>query len=278
MPTPPVVDPHPKDPLADAGVLIVGHGTRDAVGRDEAMRLAQLVKGRIPCPVALAFLELAEPTINASVRDLVAQGIQRLVVAPLLLFAAGHAQDDVPAAVRAALAACRAADLPVAQASHFGCHELLVELSSRRLRAAIDNSSKIVAVNDTLLVLVGRGSREPSATREMHRFATLLSQRTGMPHVRVGFLAMAQPAIEDVLAGIGPSAPQRVIVQPHLLFHGELVERLERLVRKHSAARPEQEWLVSGWLAEDLVSGGDARELLPENVVDLVRGVYRALS
>lgn len=272
MLSPPAVDSH-TDPLANAGVLIVGHGTRDAAGRAEAARVVQLIKGRLPCPVALSFLELVEPTIDAAVHDLIAQGIQRLVVAPLLLFAAGHAQDDVPAAVRAALGACGAAQLSLAQASPFGCHDRLVDLASRRLLSTISRCQHSVAAEDTLVVLVGRGSREPSATQQMHRFAALLAERAAMPHVHVGFLAMAQPAIEDVLANIGRDEARRVIVQPHLLFHGELGERLERLVREHTAERPQQEWLISGWLAEDLLSGGDAAELLPEIVVDLIRGL-----
>ena len=252
-----------------AAVLLVGHGTRSQRGRSQFLTLAEQVRAGMSLPVEPAFLELAGPTIDEGVERLLSAGIDRLVVAPLLLFAAGHAKDDVPAAVAQALSRCGAAHLPVCQAGHFGCHPLLLELAHRRLTEAIGDRAAVPAER-TLLIVVGRGSTDESATAEMHDFANLLAARAGVSNLRVAFLAMAQPLLDSVLAEVDRHVMERVIVQPHLLFHGELVERLHRLTQDAAAEQPGQEWIVTGLLAEE--SGGQCRgmELLTAATIDVI--------
>ena len=88
------------------GLLIVGHGTRSEVGTAQFLALAERIRKSAGGQLAVepAFLELQQPDIDAAVGNLVAQGVKQLVVMPLLLFAAGHAKEDVPNAVAAALA------------------------------------------------------------------------------------------------------------------------------------------------------------------------------
>src|SRR5436190_669000 len=90
----------------DRGLLLVGHGTRDAEGLAEFASLARLVMERLPeFAVEPCFLELAEPDIPTAVHRLMASGIRQLTVAPLLLFAAGHAKRDIPMTVAEAIKA-----------------------------------------------------------------------------------------------------------------------------------------------------------------------------
>jgi sirohydrochlorin cobaltochelatase len=253
----------------NAGVLIVGHGTRSSVGQRQFLQLAEEVSRRLPVPVAPAFLELAEPSIDRAVKRLLIRGIDSLVVAPLLLFAAGHAKADVPAAVSAALAQHGVAALPVRQAGHFGCHPLILDLAHRRLLEATTNRSPQPA-DKTLLVMVGRGSPDASAVEQMQELARLVAQRAELPHLQVTFLAMAAPLLGDVLSGVVESEFRRVIVQPHLLFHGELVERLQRQVHEFAARGREPEWLLAKVLADDLPPGDAGAELLAAATIDLI--------
>src|SRR5690606_655117 len=79
------------------GLLLVGHGTRSAAGTAEFRRtVGQVAALRPDWAVAGGFLELAEPTIPAAIDALAKQGVKRLIVMPLLLFAAGHARRDIP--------------------------------------------------------------------------------------------------------------------------------------------------------------------------------------
>lgn len=259
---------------ARCGILLVGHGTRSQAGQQQFLHLAELVRRRLYAPLEPAYLELAEPTIGAAVRRLVEAGATRLVVAPLLLFAAGHARQDVPAAVNQALAECGAPALPTVQAPAFGCHRLIVELVLARLGEALAAGGILAPESrqDVLLVAVGRGSRDEQATAEMRRLARIVAERSGLGAVAVGFLAMAQPRVEEVLRRAA-SGTRHVAVLPHLLFHGELIEDLRQQIAAQAARSDRQRWLMADVLAADLLREGIAAELLPPLVVE---GIERA--
>ena len=90
---------------ADA-VLLVGHGTRSPIGGSQFLRLAELVRSAIaPVPLSVSFIELQRPSIEEALLELGRQGKNRVVLSPALLFAAGHAKQDIPQAVAIATAA-----------------------------------------------------------------------------------------------------------------------------------------------------------------------------
>jgi sirohydrochlorin ferrochelatase len=215
------------------GILLVGHGTRDRAGIAEFHAAAALVNeltdGR---PVAPCFLELATPSIAKGIEQLVASGATRIVVVPLLLFSAGHAKRDIPAAVAAAAAGHPG--LTIQQTATLECNPQILALSARRFREAIAKLPPIPAIS-TLVLLVGRGSLNPDATAEMRRFASLRIDQTPVGRMSVCFLAMQQPSLADALADAAASDFQRIVVQPHLLFTGELHEQVRCAVEKQIA-------------------------------------------
>ncbi len=76
-----------------AGLLLVGHGTRDARGLAEyqaiARQVAELADG---FSVEACYLELAEPSIATAMQRLLEAGVRRVTVAPLLLVSRGACQ------------------------------------------------------------------------------------------------------------------------------------------------------------------------------------------
>jgi sirohydrochlorin cobaltochelatase len=242
---------------APIGVLLVAHGTRSELGRKQCRALAdEIAAGLNERVVAteLAFLELAEPTIEASVSRLVEQKIGRLVVAPFLLFAAAHAKEDIPATVRSALVAAGVPQLPLVQTEPLGLQESILDLATERF---LDAADPRIAPADTCLLLIGRGSRDKEATADMRKFGELLHQRLGLGQTQVGFLAMAQPSAQDLISAVAKSnssAINQIIIQPHLLFHGELLERLKSYVSEVSASVPERAWRISPVLGEETSS------------------------
>ena len=124
------------------GLLLVGHGTRDARGVSEFLSLADQVAGRLPNVfVRPGFLELAEPTIRDAVEAITSRGVDAIVVVPALLFAAGHAKRDIPQAMDELLAGGR--EIPHVQAQHLGTHEHLIALSRRRFQEATSDLAPI---------------------------------------------------------------------------------------------------------------------------------------
>lgn len=251
------------------GVLIVGHGTRSPLGRAQFLWLAEQVQTLlIPLQLEPAFLELAEPTIDEAVGRLVQRGIEQLVTLPLLLFAAGHAKEDIPSAVKSALKKHGKSELPCSQAAHFGCHPALLELSRLRLQESLEAAASPIVEREpqTCHLLVGRGSHDETATAEMREFARLSQQATQLP-TEIAFLAMARPRVSAQLVACASRGFERVIVQPHLLFHGDLIESLRHQVGEASREFGQVQWLT----AETLADPPDTSSLATELLVAVIR-------
>lgn len=79
------------------GMLLFAHGARDPAWASPFKELAaRLALSRPAMPMALAFLELMEPGIEAAADSLVAQGCSRIHIVPLFLGASGHVRRDIP--------------------------------------------------------------------------------------------------------------------------------------------------------------------------------------
>jgi len=250
--------------MSQSGVLLVGHGTRAAAGIRCVEQLGRLVAERMPqLVVRHCFLELHERTIARAIDDLAAEGIKQLVVVPVLLFAAGHAKSDIPDEYLAAAAG----RLEIRQADVFGCHPALVELSHQRYLQTV-GPDKAAEAGGTCLLLVGRGSYDAQATAEMNQFAELRRVRIPGVEVQVAYIAMARPSVADAIGSLAVSNFERIVVQPHLLFPGDLFEQLHALVKSQSRGATKQCWQLSPLLAGDLGEGGLADRLLIDAIVD----------
>ena len=246
--------PGTRDNSAEGGILVAAHGTRNEQGLAECRQCTALLTERLPgVPIELAYLELAQPAIAQGIERLARAGVRRLLVAPLLLFAAGHAKRDIPREVAAAAAEH---GMQFEQAAHLGCHPALLELSATRFREALRELPP-VPPEETLAILVGRGSLDETAIAEMHQFSRLRHELTPCRQLETAFLAMAEPRLEHALAAVAKRAAardaaepaiRRVVVQPHLLFSGDLLTKCRQLVEQAAAQSPELEWIVAGHL------------------------------
>jgi sirohydrochlorin cobaltochelatase len=207
--------------------------------------LTSLVADRLPdVAVELAFLELSQPDIGRGIEELAARGVEEAVVVPLLLFAAGHAQVDIPAQLDAA--AHRHPDMKLTVAGALGCHPQLLDLSAQRFRESFAHRN--VEGYSLRLILVGRGGSEASAIAEMHRYARLLAGRAGIDGYDVAFMAVAEPGIGRLLESREPVASEWIVVQPHLLFQGDVLRELRERVVAWSKRHGHRNWCVAAHL------------------------------
>ncbi len=165
-----------------------------------------------------------------------------------------------------------------------------LELSARRFEEAMAGRAAVDAA-ETLLILVGRGSSDAEAIGAMKRFAELRARRTPVGQAEVCFVAVAKPTLDEMLKQAARSDFRRIVVQPHLLFAGEVLETIsgrwsvvseqERGFRvqgsgtKHNGEwgmgngewgdRPtsDKEWILAGHLG--------AAKLVAEAVMEMVR-------
>src|SRR3546814_3679192 len=79
------------------GVMVCGHGSRDEGAVSEFEAVARGIRARLPqYPVESGFLEFATPIIREGLDKLRAGGVTRCLAVPGMLFAAGHAKNDIP--------------------------------------------------------------------------------------------------------------------------------------------------------------------------------------
>ncbi|MGF6740242.1 sirohydrochlorin chelatase [Paraburkholderia atlantica] len=96
--------------MAIHGLILFGHGARDARWREPFERLADKLRAARAATseaqaVTLAFLELMEPDLPTAVAQLVTQGCDAITVVPVFFGQGGHVRQDLPALVDQ----CRAA-------------------------------------------------------------------------------------------------------------------------------------------------------------------------
>jgi sirohydrochlorin cobaltochelatase len=229
------------------GLLIVGHGTRSRPGREAFLGVVEQVERFLPGTlVQTGFLEAAAPDIETAVGRMAQAGCRRVILVPLLLFSAGHARRDIPAQARQAAQQYRIA---VITTPVLGCHPRILGLSARRFRATIRDTH--ADPREVFMLMVGRGSRDAEATAQMHRFVRQRVARTPVGRVLTAFMAMADPHVESVIPDIALAPQTTVIVQPHLLFPGQLLCRLRRLVQLQQRRQTRQQWLVTDVLGGD---------------------------
>ena len=80
------------------GLLLFAHGARDPRWAKPFEAVADRVRTASPSiQVALAYLELMEPTLDDAAERLIGEGCGSVDVVPLFLGAGGHVRNDLPA-------------------------------------------------------------------------------------------------------------------------------------------------------------------------------------
>ena len=78
-------------------LMLCGHGSRDAGAVTEFAGLADKLRARLPeWDTEYGYLEFAKPIIRDGLDRLRASGATRIEALPGMLFAAGHAKNDIP--------------------------------------------------------------------------------------------------------------------------------------------------------------------------------------
>ncbi|MEO1528592.1 MAG: sirohydrochlorin chelatase [Planctomycetota bacterium] len=229
------------------GVLLIGHGTRDENGTREFFELAcELGRRCAPVPVEGCLLEFQRPTIAEGWDALVASGVKQIHVAPLLLFAAGHAKQDIPDAIREC--ALRTPEIGHLQTGPLSRSRSIIDLVTRRVSEAAQQH-QITIDSSTAVVFVGRGSYDPCAQADMRLLGEIVASRLSLQHHAVAFYAMAEPRLPEVLDQVAcTSGVANLIVQPHLLFQGRLYDAIKRQVNEAMQRHPAMRFFVGEYL------------------------------
>lgn len=221
-------------------VLLIGHGSRDAEGRqgllDFAAAYQALDQSR---PVIPCFLELTEPTIQQGVDRCVELGYTELSALPILLFAARHNKFDVTNELDRARQ--RHPQVTFHYGRHFGITPGLIDLWRTRLDA-LDRpelNPQGIARQDTVLLFVGRGSSDPDANGDVAKMARIIWEGSGYQTVETCFIGITHPRLEEGFRRARLYQPKRIIVLPYFLFTGALVKKIFNLTAQQQEQYPD---------------------------------------
>jgi sirohydrochlorin cobaltochelatase len=221
-------------------VLLVGHGSRDADGRQRLLDFAEVYQALDPSrPVVPCFLELTEPSIQQGVDQCVEQGYTDLSVLPILLFAARHNKFDVTNALDRARQ--RHPQVTFHYGRHFGITPGILDLWRSRLEE-LDQpqwNPHAISREETVLLFVGRGASDPDANGDVYKLARMVWEGSGYHTVETCFIGITHPRLEEGFRRARLYQPKRIIVLPYFLFTGALVKKIVDITAQQQASHPE---------------------------------------
>jgi sirohydrochlorin cobaltochelatase len=230
---------------SEPALLIVGHGSRDPRGAEEFQELVSLVRARAPMPVEGGFIELSRPPISECVNNLRERGAREVSAVPLMLLAAGHAKDDVPATLlREKLTH---PDLNFHYGRALGIRPELLELVDERISAVVPEEER----EGTAVLIVGRGSSDPDANSDLAKMARLFFEGRPYPLVETAFVSLAPPSVTEALERCRRLGAGHVAVFSYFLFTGVLEERIREQSRNFAEVNPEMEVRYAGYFGPD---------------------------
>ncbi len=222
--------------MTTRAMLVVGHGSRDAAGVAEFWELARTIRAIAgELLTGFGFIELAAPTVDEAIDELVALGATEIVSVPLVLLAAGHLKNDGPAAL--ARARTRHPGVRFVLGRDLGIEPGVLEIAADRIRdAAGDADPEKLGV-----ALIGRGCSDPDACADLWKVSRLLADGRGLGTVEPGFVSVATPSVPETLERLRLLGVGTAVVAPFFLFTGVLRNRIYAEATSWAREHPEVE-------------------------------------
>jgi sirohydrochlorin cobaltochelatase len=233
--------------VSPIGVMICGHGSRDAQAIVEFAALAAKLKPLFPdWPVDHGYLEFARPVIREGLDRLVATGVRKILAVPGMLFAAGHAKNDIPSVLNTYQSSHPG--LVIEYGRELGLDPKMLRAAGARIRETLDATQGDVGLHETLLLVVGRGASDPDANSNVAKVTRMLWEGFGFGWAETAFSGVTFPLVEPALEKAARLGFRRIVVFPYFLFTGILVQRIYEATDRVAARHPEIEFLKAPYL------------------------------
>ena len=229
-----------------SAVFLVGHGSRDPEATQEFLGLVEAFRAHDRARIVeCGFLEFAQPVIQLGVDRCVERGAEKIAVLPGMLMAAGHAKNDIPSEIHEARRRHPRVSFHYGQALHL--HPNIVRLSVERIAEA-EARAGAVDRQDTLLLVVGRGSSDPDANSDVQKLTRVLWECLGLGWAATAFSGVTTPLVPEALLRCQRMGFQRIIVFPFFLFTGVLEKRIRQETADFAVQHPQTEILSADYL------------------------------
>ncbi len=233
--------------MSKVGVMVCGHGSRDEGAVREFAQVAEGLKTHLPqYPVDYGYLEFATPIIRTGLDNLREQGVDDVLAVPGMLFAAGHAKNDIPSVLNTYAAGHDG--LRIRYGRELGIDLKMIRAAGDRVREALETAGGDVPLHETMLVVVGRGASDPDANSNVAKVMRMLWEGIGFGWGETCYSGVTFPLVEPGLEHAARLGYRRIVVFPYFLFTGILVQRIYDYTDLVAARHPEIEFIKAPYL------------------------------
>ena len=229
------------------GVMVCGHGSRDEEAVNEFQSVARGIKERLPqYETDWGFLEFATPVIRNGLDALREKGIRKVLAVPGMLFAAGHAKNDIPSVLNAYQA--QNPGMSISYGRELGIDLKLIRAAGDRVEEALQKVGDRIPREKTLLMVIGRGASDPDANSNVAKVTRMLWEGLGLGWAETAYSGVTFPLVEPGLEHAARLGYKRIIVFPYFLFTGVLIKRIYHYTDIVAAKHPEIEFVKASYL------------------------------
>jgi sirohydrochlorin cobaltochelatase len=235
--------------MTKTGVMVCGHGSRDEDAVREFESVAAGIRARLShYHVESGFLEFAQPIIREGLDRLRESGHDLVLAVPGMLFAAGHAKNDIPSVLRTYEA--QHPEMEIRYGRELAIDAKLLTAAGARIVEALAEAGDGVAKEETLLMVVGRGASDPDANSNVAKVMRLLWEGLGFGWGETCYSGVTFPLVEPGLEHAARLGYRRIVVFPYFLFTGVLVKRIYHYTDVVAARHPEIEFVKAPYLSD----------------------------
>jgi len=235
----------------NAGVIICGHGSRAKIAEEEFSSLAAGLRARYPgIKAEYGFLEYSSPNIHMALDKLLEQGVEHIYAVPGMLFAATHAQNDIPSVLTTYQE--KHPHLTIEYGKELGLHnEMILAFQQRILEAVgLTEIPEVGALYDTMLVVVGRGTSVVEANAEAAKLTRIVAENLGFGWAETVYSGVTFPSVGRGLEMAAKLGFKKIVVAPYFLFGGRLIDRIYAYVDKVAGEQPDIEYFKADYLRD----------------------------
>lgn len=235
----------------NAGVIICGHGSRAKIAEEEFSLLAAGLRKRYPSlKIEYGFLEYSAPNIHMALDKLLKQGVAQIYAVPGMLFAATHAQNDIPSVLTTYQE--KHPHLSIEYGRELGLHEEMILAFQQRILEAMGLSKvpEVGELYDTMLVVVGRGTSVVEANAEAAKLTRIVAENLGFGWAETVYSGVTFPSVGCGLEMAAKLGFKKIVVAPYFLFGGRLIDRIYAYVDKIASEQPDIEFFKADYLRD----------------------------
>ena len=265
------------------GVMVCGHGSRSEGAVQQFHAMVGKLTDKLPqYEVESGFLEFANPVINVGLDKLRDKGVDKIIAVPGMLFAAGHAKNDIPSVLNTY--AAKNPGLEVQYGRELSIDNKMIRAAGERVMEAMAqadaDSGETVSPHDTLLVVIGRGASDPDANGNVMKVTRLLWEGLGFGWGMTGFSGVTFPLVMPALEQASKMGFKRVLVFPYFLFTGILIDRIYEHTDMVAEKHPDIDFVKAKYLGDhplvlETFADRVAECLTGDNVMNCMNCKYR---